>query len=372
MNKTVASLALALCSLVAALPAQAQRSGLTLPQESPKASVAQTIGVTEVSVVYHRPSVKQREVWGKLVPFGYNYLNFGTSRQAPWRAGANETTVFTASHDIAIAGRPLKAGTYGLSMAIAPDGTVTAIFSRDHALWGSFYYEPKNDVLRVDVKWEDAPFREQLAYDFSDVTEKSAVLALTWEKKRIPLPLQVDTPAIVLASLKTQMRSATAFRYQAGVEASQYLMDKNLELPLALEWAEQALSDPFFGERNYSTLSNKALVLEKMGRLNDAKPAMDEALKVGTVAQVHQYGRQLLAQKKPDRALEVFKMNAAMHPNVWPVNYGLARGYSAVGNYKAALEALLQAQKQIPAGDVLNTNAIAANLEKLRRGQDIN
>jgi tetratricopeptide (TPR) repeat protein len=345
---------------------------VTLPQQSPQAKVSQTIGISEVSVVYHRPSVNQREVWGKLVPYGYTYQNFGTSRNAPWRAGANENTVVTFSHDATIGGKALKAGTYGLSMAIAADGTVTTIFSHDHELWGSFYYDEKRDALRVDVKWEDAPFREQLAYEFSDVTENSAVLALCWEKKRIPIPLKFDTHAIVVASLKNEMRSSKAFRYQAGVVASQYLVKHNLELPLALEWAEFAVADRFFGERNFTSLSNKAQVLEKMGRDAEAKPVMNEALKIGTVNEVHQYGRQLINQKKPERALEVYKLNAELHPNTWPVNYGLARGYSAVGDYKAALEALLKAQKEVPAGDTLNAAAIATNIEKLRRGENIN
>ena len=86
MKKTsrLAVLPLFLASSVALLA-----QSVTLPQTSPKATVTQTIGISEVSVVYHRPSVGKREVWGALVPYGYNYFNFGTARQAPWRAGAN-------------------------------------------------------------------------------------------------------------------------------------------------------------------------------------------------------------------------------------------------------------------------------------------
>jgi tetratricopeptide (TPR) repeat protein len=362
----------ALLLLLLTTPAALQAQAVTLPQPSPKASVSQTIGVTEVAVVYHRPSVNQREIWGKLVPFGYTYQNFGTSRHAPWRAGANETTRITFQHDVTVAGKPLKAGTYGVMMAITPDGKVTAIFSHDTALWGSFYYDEKRDAQRADVKWEDAPFREQLTYEFTDVTEESAVLSLVWEKKRIPLPLKVDTVANVIATLKDDLRSSKGFQYQSFLAASNYLVTKNRELPLALEWAEFAVSDRFVGQRNYATLSNKGLVLEKMGRTEEAKPVMDEALKLGTALQVHLYGRQLIAAGKPARALEVFKQNAERHPNTWPVSYGLARGYSAMGDYKAALEALLQAQKELPPDDKVNATAIATNIEKLKRGENIN
>jgi tetratricopeptide (TPR) repeat protein len=345
---------------------------VTLPEPSPLASVSQTIGITDVTVVYHRPSVAKREIWGKLVPYGFNDLGFGTSKAAPWRAGANENTTVAFQHDVAVAGSPLKAGTYGLSMALAADGTVTVIFSHDAGAWGSFFYDPAHDALRVTVKWEDSPYREQLAYDFSDVTKDSAVLALSWENKRIPIPIRVDTNAIVVASLKEELHSSKGFHYQAWVDASNYLMENSIELPLALEWADFAIGDKYTGERTFSTLSNKADILDKMGRAAEASAVMDEAMKIGTASELHQYGRAQLARHNKERALAVFKLNAQLHPDAWPVNYGLARGYSAMGDYKAALEALLKAQAQVPAGDAVNAEAVRVNIEKLKKGLDIN
>jgi hypothetical protein len=345
---------------------------VTLPEVSPRAKVSQTIGITEVTVVYHRPSVLRREVWGKLVPYGFNNLGFGTSKASPWRAGANENTLITFQHDVAVAGSPLAAGTYGLFMALAPDGTVTVIFSRDTGSWGSFFYDPSRDALRVSTKLEDAPFHEQLSYDFSDVTKDSAVLALSWEKKRVPIPLKVNTVALVEATLKDELRSSKGFIYQSWLAASDYLLQNNLDLPLALEWADHAISGPFVGEPNFTTLSNKADILGKMGRPADAKATMNEAMKYGTAADIHQYGRKLLAAHDTEGAIAIFKLNARLHPDVWPVNYGLARAYSATGDYKSALEAILKAQGQVPEGDALNAASIKANIEKLKRGEDIN
>jgi tetratricopeptide (TPR) repeat protein len=366
--------------LLAALPllfafsvsALAQTETVTLPRPSPRASVSQTIGITDVTVVYGRPSVNKREIWGKLEPWGYVNRGFGTSQKAPWRAGANENTTISFPRAIKVGDQTVPGGTYGLFMALTPEGKVTVILSKDNNHWGSFYYDESRDAARVDVQWEDAPFHEQLTYEFTNVTDDSAVLALLWEKKRIPIPIKVDTVAQTVASLKDEMRSSRAFHYQAGVDASQYLVAHDVELPLALQWAEWAVNDRFFGERNFNTLSNQAATLVKLGREPDAKPVMDEALKYGTALQVHQYGRLLLSQGKKARALEVFRLNAQLHPNVWPVNYGLARGLSANGDYPAALAALLQAQKDMPAGDALNANAIATNIEKLKRGEDIN
>jgi len=364
----------AACGIVLSIAASssAQTTPITLPEVSPKATVSQTIGITEVSVVYHRPSVNKREVWGKLVPYGYNYLNFGTSRKAPWRAGANENTVISFQHDVSIAGKPLKAGTYGLFMAVTPEGTVTVIFSNDSEHWGSFFYDEAHDALRFDVKWEDAPFHELLIYDFSEVTKTSAVLALSWEKKRIPIPIAVETDQHVIASLKRELNSQKGFTHLAFVEAAQYLVTNNLDLELALKWADTAAGAAFPGQRTFLTLSTKAQVLEKMGRTAEAVPVMNEALKFGNPLQIHQFGRQLLAAGNAQRALDVFKLNAERHPNQWPVNYGLARGLSAIGDYKSALDALLKAQKEVPAGDTLNGPAIEANIEKLKRRENIN
>ena len=271
----VAALALLFCPA-----APGSQTAVTLPEASPAASVSQTVGISSVTVTYHRPSVLGREVWGRLVPYGFNDLGFGTSKAAPWRAGANENTLVTFQHDVSVAGAPLKAGTYGLFMALSPEGAVTVIFSRDTGAWGSFFYDAAHDVLRVPVRWEDAPFREQLTYDFSDVTGDSAVLALSWEKKRIPIPLKFDTVAIVEAGLKEELTGSRQFRYYAWLEASGYLLENNVDLPLALTWADFAVNDGFAGDRNFKTLSNKADILEKLGRTAEANAVMDEALKL--------------------------------------------------------------------------------------------
>jgi tetratricopeptide (TPR) repeat protein len=355
-----------------ALSAPLFGQSVTVPLPSPAACVSQTIGITDVTVTYHRPSVLKRELWGKLVPYGFNDLGFGTSKAAPWRAGANENTVISIQHDANVGGSPLAAGTYGLFMAPNPDGTVVVIFSKDSGAWGSFFYDASRDALRITSKLEDSPFHELLTYDFTDVTMDSAVLALSWGDKRIPIMIKVDTPAITEATLKRQLTSDKGFHYQAWVAASGYLLQSNLDLPLALEWADHAISDSNSGERNFSTLSNKGNILFKMGKADEATAVMDEAMKYATVLDMHQYGRTLLKLGRKERAIEVFKMNAQLHPDQWPVNYGLARAHSAMGDYTSALEALLKAQAQVPQGDGVNAAAIKVNIDKLKNGQDIN
>src|SRR5262245_17915998 len=124
--------------LAAAGPAAAQ-ANLTMPQPSPKASVSQTVGLTEITVTYHRPGVGGRKIWGELVPYG-----------DVWRAGANENTTISFSSPVRVAGRPLGAGTYGLHM-IPTQKDWTIIFSTVSGAWGSYGYNQREDALRVTV-----------------------------------------------------------------------------------------------------------------------------------------------------------------------------------------------------------------------------
>lgn len=363
---------LRLLALAAAVAGSLPAQNLTLPAASPRGGVFQDIGITRVSVDYGRPAVNQREVWGKLVPYGLADLGFGTTRSAPWRAGADMNTVVTFQHDVKVGGQPLAAGAYGLHMILAEGGDVTVIFSKDSSSWGSFFYDPARDALRVTTKLTDnAEHHELLTYEFSGITRNSATLSLLWEKKRIPIAITVDTDAVVVASLRRQLSGSDGFDDRAWAAASNYLVQNNLDLNLALEWAENAVSNRT-GQSSFAALSQKAVVLEKLGRGAEAGAVMDQALPTGSVLQIHQYGRRLIGAKQFARALEVFQYNARRFPDVWPVNYGLARGYSAVGDYKSALEAILKAQQQVPPGDTVNAAAIATNIEKLRRGENIN
>jgi len=125
---------------------------LSFPSGSQHANVSQRVGITDITISYSRPSVKGREIWGKLVPYGMNNLGFGTASESPWRAGADENTTISFTHDVTVEGKTLKAGTYGLHMIIYEDGKATIIFSNNSTAWGSFFYEPKEDALRVDVQ----------------------------------------------------------------------------------------------------------------------------------------------------------------------------------------------------------------------------
>jgi tetratricopeptide (TPR) repeat protein len=353
---------------------------ITLPPDgdNERAEVAQQIGMVRAAVDYHSPDVhgpngedRRGKIWGGVVPWGMHDLGFN-NRKGPWRAGANENTVFTVSHPVSIEGKPLAAGRYGLHM-LAGEGEWTIIFSKNSSSWGSFSYDQSEDALRVTVKPEKAPYREWLTYDFTDRRPDRATVALLWEELRVPFTITVPDPqALYIDNMRLELRNAAGFRWQSWQAAAQYCLQQNRNLPEALTWAETAITLPGIGQTNFATLSTKAQILAKMSRTEEATAVMAKALDLPgtTVFEIHQYGRQLLAQGKPKDALAVFETNAKRFGDTWPVHVGLARGYSATGDYKTALKHAEFALPQAP--DDINRKSLTDAVARLKQGQDMN
>ncbi|PRX54720.1 DUF2911 domain-containing protein [Flagellimonas meridianipacifica] len=341
-----------------------------LPRGSQTAKVMQRIGNTDVTIVYSRPSVNDREIWGALVPYGMNNLGFGTAKESPWRAGANENTIFKTSHDLSIDGKTLPAGKYGLHMIVNEDNTATVIFSNNYSAWGSYFYKPEEDVLRVDVSAKEIAHVEQLTYGFDSVDANSAMVSLNWEKKQIPFKIETDVTNNVLTEVRKQLQTTPGFARQSWEQAANFALNNDGDLDEALSWADAAIAGQFFSQKTFNNLNIKSQILAKQGKTTEAKALMEEALPLGTVFQVHGYGRQLIAQGKNDEALEIFKWNAKAHKGTWPVHYGLARGYSALGDNKSTLKHLKIAMENAPAQ--ANKDRVAANIAKAEKGEGIN
>ncbi|WP_411030591.1 DUF2911 domain-containing protein [Spongiimicrobium sp. 3-5] len=343
---------------------------LNLPRGSQQAEVTQRIGITDVSITYSRPSVNEREIWGALVPYGMNNLGFGTAKESPWRAGANENTIIKFTEDVKIEGQDLAAGTYGLHMVVNEDNTAKIIFSSNSGAWGSYFYKPEEDILSVDVTTQEIPHTEQLTYIFNDVDATSAVAALNWEKKQIPFKVEVDVTDIVLADIRQKLQTSPGFNRQTWEQAANFALNNDGDLDEALGWVDGAIAGQFFSQKTFNNLSIKSQILAKQGKTAEAAALMDEALPLGTVFQVHGYGRQLIGEGNADKALEIFKWNAKAHKNTWPVNYGLARGYSAKGDNKNTLKYLNLALANAPVQ--ASKDRVAANIAKAEKGEAIN
>jgi hypothetical protein len=355
------------------LPSYSQIMPLTWtpPGGNKKASVSEQIGIVKISITYNRPGVKGRE--GKIyntpvAHYGFIDLGHGTSHAAPWRAGANENTAITFSHPVKIEGQDLPAGSYGFFISLGEEES-TVIFSKISNSWGSFYYDPSQDALRVTVKNQTLDKTvEWLKYEFIDQTDNSATIAMSWERRMIPFKVEADVHTLQIASFENEFR--TTRPYYDYIQAANYCLQNNVALDKALAWMDRAISFRIMGEKNFRTLSTKASVLMKMNRMDEAKKVMEEAIPIGNVSDVHYYGRTLVNMKQSEEAFKIFKLNYDKHPNVFTTNVGLGRGYSAIGDYKKAMTYLKAALPQAP--DELNKTTVEAMIKKLEAKQDVN
>lgn len=367
---------------ISALTLSAQIAGLGLPPSgnNQRATVSQTIGPVRVSIDYSSPAVhgpagpgnpeivdRRGKIWGKLVPYGLNDPGFGNGQPVPWRAGANENTVFTVSHDVEINGKPLAAGAYGVHMIVEPEEW-TVIFSKSAGAWGSFFYEAKDDVLRVAVKPHKHEYREYLTYEFPVRKPAEAVAEMQWEDLAVGWTITVPrVKEYYFSKVREQLHNATGFGWQAWVAASQWCVAENYQLEEALVWADYAIKAPFVGQENFQTLSNKAQVLTKLGKTGEAERVMQTAIghPTATPPLIHMYGRQLLSAGKPAEAMAVFEMNAKRFGDEWPTHVGLARGYAANGQKEKALDHARKALAQAP--DPINKAGMEAFIQSLSR-----
>ncbi|MDE3145035.1 MAG: DUF2911 domain-containing protein [Bacteroidota bacterium] len=367
MKKIFFAIAIATCiSSFAQWPLTTTPSG-----GNKKATVGERIGITDVTIHYDRPGVKGREgkIWGQLVPVGFVDQGFGSSKAAPWRAGANECTTIEFSTDVKIEGKDLPAGKYGFFIAYDPNES-TLIFSKNSNNWGSFYYDEKDDVLRVKIKPVATDKSvEWLKYEFENQTANSAVVDLLWEKLSFPFKVEVDLNKTQVESFRNELRTDKGFFWLGWQTAAQWCVDHNTNLDEALLWADTATNPNILGERNFTSLSTKALVLAKLGRTKESDEIMKDAMTFGNMIQIHQYARALLQQKRAKDAFDIFKLNAEKNPNQFTTLFGLARGYSGLGDYKKALE---YAQKALPLSDGMNKSNVEKSIALLKEGKDIN
>ncbi len=314
---------------------------ITFPADgNKKASVSENVGNTTVKVDYSRPEVKGREgkIWGTLVHYGFADLHYGTSKAAPWRAGANENTTIEFSTDVSIDGKPLQAGKYGFFIAMGNE-KATLVFSKFNTAWGSFYYDAKDDALRVDVPVRKlAESVERLKYEFDEQTENSAVLSLQWEKVRIPFTISVDLQKTQIEAFRREFNSGIFYRYWQNMHmAANYCLVNNINLEEGLSWAERSINT-FFGEENFLTLSTYAGLLEKFDRKKEADSLMKKAIPMATSLQLLMYGSSLNKMKNHNEAFKIFKINYEKNPTESYANLGMVMGYYFLENKKESIK----------------------------------
>lgn len=251
----ITPLSMAAVLTVSATFAQAQ---VVAPQPSPSAKTTQTVGTTDITLDYSRPSSKGRKVYGDLVPFG-----------KIWRTGANASTKITFGDSVMIgtAGK-LKKGTYSI-FTIPNKGEWTVIFSKSLELWGADGYKDENDAYRLNIKTTALNDKiETFNIDFKNITNNGADLCIEWENTRVAIPISVPTDQKVMASIKATMDGPSAGSY---VSAARYYLDSDKDPKQALEWINKGLEK---GGERYWILRAKSLIQAKLG---DKKGAVETA-----------------------------------------------------------------------------------------------
>jgi tetratricopeptide (TPR) repeat protein len=324
------------------------QQNLPILRVSPQAEVSQNIATfAKITINYSRPAVNGRQIWGNVVPYGLAPNAFGNGKDMPWRAGANETTVITFSHDVKIEGMDLKAGSYGLHM-LPSENDVTIIFNANSRSWGSFFLNSDEDVLRVKVKWLDAPHMERLQYTFENISNNSATAYLRWEKKKIGFKIEVDRDDVILATYRYQLSNLPGFNSAAWASAANYCLQNNTHIDEANAWIEKALS--MNGGQSFPNNRIKADLLRLAGKEKEADQIFAAALENATEAELNNYGYLLLFSNPPkiDDALKYFKLNVERFPDSWNVYDSYAEALNSQGKKDAAREYYLKALERAP------------------------
>lgn len=242
---------------------------IKMPQASPPSKVSQLVGLTQVTLEYSRPNVRERKIFGELVPFGQ-----------VWRTGANSATILEFSSDVTVEGQPLKAGKYAL-YSIPEKGSSTIVFSSKTDLWGAVGYNPSDDVLRVKVpsKKIKKPI-ETLEIGFRDITDSGASLFIDWEKVSTQIRIESEVDPIVMNQIQAQVIDQVPGNPGTYFQAASYYFNTGRDLDLALDWITKSVkADP-----KYWTVHLKAKIEQKLNLKEEAKASATKSMEMAKEA----------------------------------------------------------------------------------------
>lgn len=371
MKRTLNSTAV--CILCAVNFAIAQSITLPPDGDNQRSSVTQWIGLVSVTITYNSPDVtgpngedRTGKIWGGLVPYGLVDNNFGTAKKMPWRAGANENTTITFSHDVKVEGQDIAAGTYGIHM-IPNEQKWTIIFSNDSDSWGSYFYKEEDDELRIEAVAQQSSYTEWLTYSFIEKRPAYTIAALQWEDLMVSFKIEADVKNLYVAQIRKELKGAAGFSWHNWVAAVDFCIDNKVNLNEALLWAEYAINAPFVGEKNFTTLKTKVNVLYSLGHDNSADDLLLKAIELNTATMesIDAFGQSLIRQGLSKKALQVFKLNSEKYPaDEFTTFIGLAKGYQSIGRTKQAVKYYRKAAENAGDGQREYYLALASNLEK--------
>lgn len=330
------------------------RADLDLPDVSQHAVNKQRVGLTDITINYHRPLVNGRKIWGGLVPLG-----------EVWRAGANQNTTIEFSEPVSVEGKPLAKGIYGLHMIPTADSW-TVIFSKMSSAWGSYTYKQDEDALRVTVKPRPTEMEEALEYEFEDLKSDSATITMKWEKLAVPFKVAINDAEATMANIRNQMRGRAQYEWEAPNQAAQFCLNKKINLDEALKWVDLSIQN----EERFENLTTKADLLKATNKPDEAKKVWEKALAKTTAQQLYSYARRLKSENKDAEAMEILKDVAKRYPDTVFAYLANARVKSAAGDFAGAAEDAKKAQAAAPSEQ--QKNNIKLLIDRLQAKQDIN
>jgi hypothetical protein len=326
---------------------------LDLPTISQRASVTQRIGVTDITLTYHRPAVAGRKVFGELIPY-----------DRVWRTGANDNATIEFRDPVVLEGKPLPPGRYGLHM-IPAAGDWTLIVSRNSTSWGSFSYDPAEDVLRVPVHATESEFHELLTFEFTEVSPAAATLSMKWERTAVPLHFEVDVHKLALESIRNQLRNLPGYKAEAWADAALYCLDNGIDYEAALHFIDRSIAM----EAGFDNAAIKVRLLEATGRKAEAQALLAKTLPSAQPEQLYVYADGLLKENRRDEGLALFATNAREHPDSWIALVGRARAEAWRGDRALARKTLESARTRAP-GDGQRV-LVERLLKRLEAGEHI-
>jgi len=255
------------CGLIFVTASYAQ---VDFPAPSPACTIKQRIGLTDIEVVYSRPSVKGRNIFGGIVPYGQ-----------VWRTGANQATRITFSTDVKLDGNDVPAGTYAL-FTIPGEDEWTVILSKNASQFGAFQYDAKDDLVRFKVVPVPIDFSlETFTIEFNHLRDESALMNLAWDKTVVPIPIKIELTSKLVPQIEAAMaapgKKSDGFYFQAAT----FYYNHDQDLNKALTWVNDGLADnPMIA---FEMLHLKAQILakqgDKAGAIAAAKQSTDLAIK---------------------------------------------------------------------------------------------
>jgi Protein of unknown function (DUF2911) len=257
--KTKTTSSFIICALLILTMESNLAQNFETPRPSPNATVSQTVGVTHITIDYSSPGVKDRTIWGELVPFG-----------EVWRTGANEVTSITFDDPVLISGTILPEGTYGIH-TIPGESEWEVIFSGNTEVDAGSQYDESKDKLRIKVMPNEVPFTERMIFIFTNTTENKTTVNFWWEKLQVSFDIEVSTEEIVLANAREELY------WEPPYQAADYCLQNDVNLEQGLEWIQASvlLKEVYWNTRVLAQLQ------QKLGMNSKAITTMEKAIALG-------------------------------------------------------------------------------------------